>query len=365
MTTAPTPDPPLVPGPPGRLLARLYTAVVERRNQRFDSGRGVVTLDRPVISVGNLSLGGTGKTPMVARIIDLLRGAGHDPCVAMRGYASKRNADRRSDEAEIYRAAFEDLPIVAQPDRVDGLIALFGSERGEHVDCIVLDDGFQHRRIARQVDLVLVDASRDLLAGGVFPAGRLREPARNLGRATHVTLTHAESVADARLDSIRENVGRLAPRASVSVACHEWSSLGVLEFGAAGEVSPGSVARRVVASEAPVSWLRGKRVVAACAIGRPGPFLGAIERAGALAAESFVLPDHHAFGAATVRRISRAAVARDAEAIVLTEKDWTKLADRPVPWPCPVVRPRLELAFRSGWDTLAADLLAAAASSPE
>src|SRR5690554_4595553 len=89
-----------VPGPVGSALAAVYGAVVARRNRRFDAGRGVVTLDRPVVSVGNLSVGGTGKTPMVGRIVRWMLEAGRRPCIAMRGY---RAAAGESDEAAEYR----------------------------------------------------------------------------------------------------------------------------------------------------------------------------------------------------------------------------------------------------------------------
>ncbi|HRQ74118.1 MAG TPA: tetraacyldisaccharide 4'-kinase, partial [Phycisphaerales bacterium] len=162
-----TADRAIVPGLPGRLAAMVYGAAIARRNRAFDAGRGVVTLDRPVISVGNLSTGGTGKSPTVAWVVRTLREAGRDPCIAMRGYRSR---DGVSDEAEEYRAAFDDLPVVARPDRLQGLIELFASERGGRVDAVVLDDGFQHRCIARALDLVLIDATRDPFADAMIPA---------------------------------------------------------------------------------------------------------------------------------------------------------------------------------------------------
>lgn len=345
----PKPDRPFVPGIAGRLLARAYACAVSRRNAGFDAGRRVITFDRPVISVGNLSLGGTGKTPMVARIAALLREHGHAPCIAMRGYGAGRSGGR-SDEADLYRALLGDLPIVAQPNRVEGLIRLFGSPEGESVDCILLDDGFQHRRIARQLDLVLVDATHDLFASGVFPAGRLREPVGNLARATHLVLTHSDLVHGAALEALMRRLADIAPGRLVATASHRWANLLVRE----GERD----------REEPVSWLRGKRVVTACGIGRPGSFLAAVERAGANAADSFVLGDHHPFDGATLARIAAAAESGGAEAVVVTEKDWTKLDGR-VRWPCPVVRPRLEIAFRRGWEELERDLLGVASSRPE
>jgi len=183
-----------VPGPIGAALARVYGIVIARINRRFDSGRGVVRFDRPVISVGNLSVGGTGKTPMVRRLIAILLEMERRPCIAMRGY---RKGTGESDEAAAYQREFPDVPVIAQANRTDGLIALFGDEHegeGPHRDCIVLDDGFQHRQIGRELDIVLVDASRSPFRDRLLPQGWLREPAESLTRAGLVVVTHAESV---------------------------------------------------------------------------------------------------------------------------------------------------------------------------
>ncbi len=345
-----TPEKVFVPGVPGRVLSSGYSCVVEYRNRRFDSGRGGVTFDRPVISVGNLSMGGTGKTPMVERIVKLLREHGHDPAIAMRGYRAKRSG--LSDEAEQYKARFDDLPIVAEPKRVEGLFDLFNTTRGEAVDCIVLDDGFQHRRIARQLDLVLLDATQDPFAGAVFPAGRLREKAVNLARATHVAITHAELVSP---DAVRSLAARAAVEAGLSgcaVSAHEWAGLSVVHQGSE--------------SAEPVAYLASKRVVAACAIGQPAGFFAGLERARAAVIESVVLPDHDPFSNATVERICRAASETSGRisAIVVTSKDWTKLKDRAIEWPCPVVVPTLEVVLYEGWDALADDLVAITSTPP-
>ncbi|MDQ7014001.1 MAG: tetraacyldisaccharide 4'-kinase [Planctomycetota bacterium] len=345
---AASPDRALVPGPVGGVLARAYAVAINHRNRRFDAGHRVITLDRPVISVGNLSLGGTGKTPMVQRVVAHLREHGHDPAIAMRGYRS--SPDGLSDEAELYKATFDNLPLVAQPRRVEGLIKLFATQRGESVDCIVLDDGFQHRRIARQLDLVLIDAAHDPFEARVLPAGRLREPAASLARATHVVLTHAESVDAPRAEALAARAATAAGVASCAVTAHEWVGL--------------TVHARTGRPE-PVSFLAGKRVIAVCAIGRPGAFLDACRGAGATIVEPIVLRDHDPFAAATISRIQQAATNAGADAIVLTAKDWTKLGPRKIDWPVPVCVPDLALHFREGWDALAADLLAVVATRPD
>jgi len=331
-----------VPGLPGRALAGVYTKVVQLRNRRFDRGRRVIAFDRPVVSVGNLSMGGTGKTPMVERIVAMLRKAGHQPCIAMRGYGESKNNENISDEAALYRERFDDLPIVAQPDRIGGLIDIFASAHGQRVDCVVLDDGFQHRQIARQLDIVLLDACFDPLACRVFPAGTLREPIENISRATHLVLTHAERVDNATITRRREALESLWTRQArktpffCSVSRHAWKQLWVYD------------PRHVQGcAHAAVDWLKAKRVVGACAIGKPDAFFAAIEQAGATIAARFVLRDHDPFKRSTIERIMHAAGQHNADAIVVTAKDMTKIStqSRGMDFPCPIIVPELELVF--------------------
>ena len=144
----------------------------------------------PVISIGNLTLGGTGKTPMVQHAASVLMDAGHRPAIVLRGYGARRGED--SDEAMEHRAALPGVPVMAQPDRVAALATL----RRTHpeVDVVLLDDGFQHRFVKRCSDIVLIDARRVLDEERVLPAGRLREPLASLARATDVVVTHADRV---------------------------------------------------------------------------------------------------------------------------------------------------------------------------
>jgi tetraacyldisaccharide 4'-kinase len=317
-------------------LARVYGREVGRRNRRWDRGEGVTRLDRPVISVGNLSAGGTGKTPMVRWVVGALQETGHRPAVAMRGY--KAEPGHPSDEEREHREALPGVPVVARPDRGAGLRALFASPEGSTVDCVVLDDGFQHRRLARDLDIVLVDASRPPDRDALLPLGYLREPLASLRRAHACVLTHAELVtpgAVARLVGVvREHLPEPAP---VAVADHRWA-----------------VVRRVGTPDVALdpAWLAGRRVVAVCAIGHPEAFLRGLERAGARTVSSLCLPDHDPFAASTVRRLNSLIGSVRPEAVVMTAKDLTKLG----PWsrssPTPVVIPELGMGWRAGEDAL-------------
>jgi tetraacyldisaccharide 4'-kinase len=370
----------------GPLGTPVYRAVIGARNRRFDAGRGVVRFDRVVISVGNLSVGGTGKTPMVAQIVRWLLEAGHRPVIAMRGYAAKPSARGagESDEASVYRRLFPQVPIVAQANRTLGLIQQFArefEEHGEvdeadvhgaaqrdggggrpagHSDCIVLDDGFQHRQIARDLDIVLIDATRDPFADRLLPGGWLREPVESLQRAGAVVITHAESAAPADVTALERAIERVRGRVPEAIARHDWAGVSVSEAGAEHAHS--------------VEWLTGKRALAVCAIGNPAPFLQQVRRAtGVQSGGEIALGDHDPYLPATVRRIIEEARSLGAQVIVTTEKDWSKLRHVPAEsWPCPIARVRLDMGFgaphggaRGGEELRRLVVAAVAAGAPE
>jgi len=336
-TTDPSPGP--LPGWMSWLavpLAALYSVEINRRNRAYDRADGVTRLDRRVVSVGNLTAGGTGKTPVVAWAVRQLLDAGRRPCVAMRGYKSRGGI---SDESALHLKGLGGAPVVAQPDRTAGLRALFTTAEGRGVDTVVLDDGFQHRRLARDADIVLVDATTGTLDGRLLPAGWLREPPASLARADAVVLTHAEATNPDHLRGLAERVRALAPGVPVTVARHAWAAL--------------RVHRGVETSEENVGWLAGQRPMAVCAIGNPRAFVGGVQRAAGSLAGSVVRRDHDPYEPGTVRAIAARARAVDADAIVTTEKDWVKLGRAPADaWPCPVVVPRLEIRIDEGEDTL-------------
>lgn len=334
----------------GRLVEPLYAAVINRRNRRFDAGAGVVRLDVPVISVGNLSVGGTGKTPMVAHICAMLLREGRSPCIAMRGYAKNRaGTSQESDEVQEYRRMFPDLPIVAQPDRAAGLRALLNAVEPTRtpIDCVVLDDGFQHRRIARDLDIVLVDASKPPQVDRLLPAGWLREPVRSLGRASLVVITHAEQVDGATLRDLDSAIAREHGGPALCVTRHAWTGL---RAGDRDDQPP-----------RPLDDLLDKRVLGCCAIGNPGAFLRSLKLTASpgMVVGELRLPDHDPFGPQTVRRLISLARTTRAEAIVVTDKDWTKLRRVPAAdWPCPVLRPVLQISFDRGGSELRDRVLA-------
>lgn len=365
-----SPNPPVhrpgpLPGVLGRAAAKIYSLAIARHNCRYDAGRGVHTLSVPVISIGNLSVGGTGKTPMVAYVCRVLLERGIRPCIAMRGYAPGRRggAGQGSDEADAYARLFGDaVDIVSRPDRHAGIQELLaersmiGRDRSAagppSPGAVVLDDGFQHRQIARGLDVVLVDASRSPFTDRLLPAGWLREPVESLRRASCIVITHAE-LADAEdLQSLAHDIERMHGKPPIAVTRHLWTAL-----------------RDADDTPRPLDALAGRRVLGVCAIGNPAGFAHALRATVGAAGpqpEVVTLPDHDPYSAATILRIADTARRMDAEFIVTTDKDWSKL--RTVPrgqWPCPVLRPELSLSFLSGREELEGAVARAANRSTE
>lgn len=319
-----------------RWASRLYERELARRNARYDAGVGVVRFDRPVLSVGNISAGGTGKTPMVRWLIEQLQKE-HTPAIAMRGYGARKG--ERSDEHDEYHRAFPGVPVVARPDRTEGLIELFGTPKGEQIDCIVLDDGFQHRRIARQLDLVLLDATAGSLEDACLPLGLNREPPENLSRADAIVITHAERCDDAELEQLSQQIERYAGSPPIAVTDHAWQ----------GYELDGSRADE----------LPSQPTLVVCAIGNPQAFVQHAQRElGPSYVGRVILKDHDPYSARTLSKINAEAHRLGARQILTTNKDWSKLRRKPAGQiALPVVRPRLVHRFRVGEESLRALVL--------
>lgn len=338
---------PPLPRPIGSVLSRVYLAELGRRNRRFDRGVGVTGIGVPVISVGNLSVGGTGKTPMVRRVCRWLEEDGLPPCIAMRGY--KAGAEG-SDEEREYRDTHPGVWIVAQADRTRGVMHLLSQPEGQSVRAIVLDDGFQHRQIARDFDIVLLDATRNPFADRALPAGWLRELPVALARAHAVVVTHAERADPDMVKMMIDAARAVNPALLCAVAAHRWTGVRVLD---------GSDAER----DEPVEWVKGRAVLAVCGLGNPEPFLRtAAEAVGRPLAGRVVMRDHAVMDRSVCDRIVRVAKACGASTVLTTGKDVVKLRAWGKQIGLVIAAARLEIAFQSGGEDLRAGVLAAASA---
>jgi tetraacyldisaccharide 4'-kinase len=283
-----------------------YTAAMQARNWLYDRGfLASRPLPRPAVSIGNLTTGGTGKTPLVCWLAGAARAAGRTPAVLLRGYKA---FNETSDERMLIAEAQPDVVVVADPDRLRGAIEALDQEPG--IDLFILDDAMQHRRVARQADIVLINAIEPWGFGHVLPRGLLREPLTGLRRAHGVVVTHAGQVPPQRLEEIATTVLRLNPDAPLFGADHAITGL------AAGR--DGSVL--------PMTALANQKYFIACGIAHPESFASGLARHGRQCVGRWFFPDHHPFTPQDVMALRRQAAEAGAAAIVVTEKDWLKLA---------------------------------------
>ncbi|MFH1680688.1 MAG: tetraacyldisaccharide 4'-kinase [Candidatus Eisenbacteria bacterium] len=302
----------------GALAEALYRAAVAVRNGLYD--RRVlrpVRLGVPVVSVGNLTAGGTGKTPVAMALAGLLLERGWRPALLSRGYG--RENERRlaalapgedpgprghllyGDEPCLFRLRHPDLPIVLAAERARGgriAIDRFGA------DILVLDDGMQHRGLGRDLDIAIVHGAHPFGNGRLLPRGILREPPGALRRADLLLVQAVEGRAG-NLDSLLDTAG--APPLRIPFV-----------YDPASVLLPGGEAADAR------TFLSGRRVVAVSGIGRPESFERTLEEAGAEIAGRLRFPDHHRFDAGDCERITGEA-ARTGGAAIATEKDRVRL----------------------------------------
>lgn len=286
----------------------------------------------PVISVGNLTTGGTGKTPFVQWLAVRLQSLGRRPAIVSRGYGAGRGS--ANDEARMIADNLPDVPHVLDPRRARGARVAVDKCRA---DCIILDDGFQHLALERDLDLVLIDASMPFGNGSVLPAGALREPVKALARADFVVLSRVDAVDADALARVRASVSRLAPGTPLAECIHAPASLDSL--GSDEQREPG--------------WLRERPVFWFCGLGHPRAFEATLTRLGAEVVGGRALPDHHRYRAGELEDMAREAIAAGAQAIVTTHKDRVKLTDF-ADWPLPAYSLRVEIRIVQGQEALAA-----------
>ncbi len=287
-------------------LGLLYGVVAAARNWTFDAHwRRAQRLAVPVVSVGNLSVGGTGKTPTVAWLCELAKGLGKRPGVLARGYGRAPGA-QLNDEGAMLQARLPWLLQEQDPDRVAAGARLVA----KGADFVVLDDGFQHRRLHRDVDLVCLDATLPFGNGQCLPAGDLREFRSGLRRSRLVLLTRSSRLDPAQLAARVARTRVLARNDALPVfAC---------------EHEPQDVAQRPGGSVQPLATLHGQKAVLLSAIARPQSFRATCEQLGVEVVRDLRFRDHHRFTAAEVD--AAAATAKGLGAMLLTtEKDDARL----------------------------------------
>lgn len=282
-----------------------YALAARLRNAAFDRGwKPALRVSAPVVSVGNITTGGTGKTPMVAWLARWFRERRVRVALVSRGYGAQRG--HLNDEGIELEQMLPDVPHVQQPDRVAAAqlaIEEFASQ------LILLDDGFQHRRLARDFDLVLIDALAPFGHGHVLPRGLLREPLSGLRRAGAITLSRADLVGAATRELIRSTTRRHAPQALWLEAVHRPTAL----INSRGETLP-------------LDALAKRRWGAFCGIGNPEGFRRTLAGRECELASWRAFPDHHAYTREDVAGLAEWSRQERLECLVCTRKDLVKLA---------------------------------------
>jgi tetraacyldisaccharide 4'-kinase len=281
-------------------LSRAYGFVMSARERLYERGLlATETPELPVISVGNITVGGTGKTPLAAWLATRLAKDAR-PAIALRGYGA--------DEVEVHRRLNPQIPIVVNPDRA----AAVRSARAAGADTVVLDDAFQHRRIARVADVVLLSAEQLMRPLRLLPSGPWREPLHAVGRADLLVITRKSAgVAEAQ-------------RAAMQLRA-QFPGLPI----ATVHLAPGALESADGAESLALSALSGASVNAIAAIGEPGLFARQLEQLGARVT-MHAYRDHHEFTDAEIGEL--ATRVPSSGMVVCTLKDMVKVAEK---WPGP------------------------------
>jgi len=312
-----------LPNPPRTLAARLALTPLSwiwSAGNKWNLSRNMAAqraVHTKVVSVGGLTMGGAGKSPMAAHLAERLRARGRNPAILMRGYRRKSHEPvvivPRGESAVIHRTGDEAQIFLREGNAhvgigADRFTVAEQMERELKPDVFLLDDGFQHVRLKRDVDLVLIDAL-DPLAGGTFPVGRLREPLESIGRATAIIVTRVD--VEQGILGIERMVRRYNSRAPIfrsRVTPRQWFDFA---SGSAREVAePGF-----------------RKVAAFCGLGSPRAFWRTLEELNLEVAFRWTFGDHHPYRPHELQRLARQASAAGAEALVTTEKDIMNLCE--------------------------------------
>ncbi len=258
----------------------------------------------PVISVGNLTTGGTGKTPLVIWLCDYLNEKNVKCAILTRGYKTAKG--RLADEPAILARNCPEAAVIVNPDRVAGAIK---AVRSFDAAVLIMDDGFQHRRLARDLDIVTIDAARPFGYGRLLPAGLLREPLAELKRADAVVITKCDQTARYKLSKLKKKLRLCNGDIPIAETVHE------------------PICAKTIGAKRITLWqLRAKNIFAFCGIANPDAFITTIKRLRLNLAGSQIFDDHHNYTRDDITEIFAQATLVNADLILTTEKDWSKTA---------------------------------------
>ncbi len=323
-------------------LGVVYSSLAGLRTQLYSQGLLKSSqLSVPVVSVGNLTVGGTGKTPLVAQLLHWAQERGLRVGVVSRGYGSRFEGTQRvrpgdpplfGDEPQMLANQFPEVPVYVDPKRVRAAEVLL---RDQQVDLILADDGFQHLKLKRSLDIVVIDALEPSWHYRPLPWGRARESLAGLSRASYLVLTKVNFVSEEDRQRLRLSLHSWAPSVPVVVAELAFSHFSDLNSGEDLDLS-------------------GQSLVAVSGIGRPEGFKKLLEGQKIKVLEHLVFADHHNYGLRDLKKIATRIQASGAKGVVVTAKDAVKLKAMETDFPLYVAH--VELKFLEGVERIYEDL---------
>ncbi|MEK6555656.1 MAG: tetraacyldisaccharide 4'-kinase [Bdellovibrionota bacterium] len=306
-------------------FSSVYAKVMSFRNSLYDNETLAVSkIGAPVISVGNITVGGTGKTPFVLGLLDWAHTQGIDVGVVSRGYKSAGSHPRKvdiqmpdaphlfGDEPTLIAMKNQAVPVYVGTDRVEVGKKLLNENK---VKLVIADDAFQHRRLHRDIDIVLIDALGQLSKEALLPAGRLREPCIGLSRAHYVVITRANLISNNKLESLKKEIRSFGFTDDKIIEDR-------LEIKACYEVRfPSKERRDTTVDRIP------QPALLMSAIGQPKSFELLLENNQIKFKKHFIFQDHHGFTDQDVAAIIDSKEAKSARCVLTTEKDIVKLTE--------------------------------------
>lgn len=308
-----------------------YGLAISLRNRAFDLGWFKTHAGPlPVLSIGNLTVGGTGKTPAVAFLARWFRNKGVRVAIVSRGYGAL--AEDRNDEAKELEEHLPDVPHLQNPNRLEAVNVACEELESQ---LVLLDDGFQHRRLKRDLNILMLDAIEPFGYGYLLPRGLLREPIGSLRRVDVIIVSRADQVPVQRLAELRTQIQRHAPKAAWVEAEHRPLQL-----------------RNVDGQTRSLDSLQGGKAIAFCGLGNPRGFLRTLEQCGTTVVDSLIFPDHHPFHAADIERLHGMRVKQgEVDFFLCTGKDLPKIGLSAIQG-TPLWALDIELAIRAGLEPL-------------
>ncbi len=326
-------------------LSRLYGAITNVRNSLYESGFfKSYSLGVPTISIGNITVGGTGKTPLVAFVAEILAEKGEKVCILTRGYGREKArervlvSDRENVLVEAKQAGDEPFElagkllgkafVIADANRVSAGI---WARENFGITAFVLDDAFQHQKVKRDLNIVTIDATNPFGNGKTLPSGILREPLENLKRADLIVITRA-NLSD-EIENLKSKIEQYNSKSPILVSENKVSNLIELKkFHAKTQIS----------SDSKIKDQRSKiKFAAFCALGNPENFFEQLQREDFNLVETEKFPDHHFYTQKDIEKIEQKALKKNADYFLTTAKDAVKLKNLKFRLPCYVVENKL------------------------